>query len=130
MSNNLLLIKERWDLPEEYLKFLEKNNIEKFVGVKDDEGFDGEIRLYGSSDLISNQDGYSYNPVTKKVIEVWPKDYIVIADSDADPFVLDLSQSNGKDAPILFAFHGESEWSFEKYSDSFKDFVIKKLDIK
>jgi hypothetical protein len=118
MLNQLSEINNRWNLPKVYLEYLEKHEEDEFLE---------EMRLYGSTNLISNQEGYSYNPVTQKIIEVWPENYVVIADIDADPFVLDLSNSDGKDAPVLFAYHGEGEWSFEKCADSFGEFISEKL---
>lgn len=60
---------------------------------------------------------------------MWPKDYLVIADSDADPFVLDLSKSDENDATVLFAYNGNGEWSFEKYSETFEKFLSEKLKL-
>jgi len=105
MSDKLLEIKTRWNLPKAYIEYLERH---------ENDEFHQDLRLYGHANLIKNQDGYSYNPVAQKVIESWPKDYVVIADVDADPYVLDLGNSDGSDAPVLFAYHGEGEWSFEK----------------
>lgn len=119
MLNQISEISKKWNLPKVYLEYLEKHENDEFPQ---------EIRLYGYKDLIKNQEGYSYNPVTQKVIEEWPKDYVVIADTDADPYVLDLSNSDSSDAPVLFAYHGEGEWSFEKYADSFQEFMIKSSD--
>ncbi len=121
-------IKERWNLPKEYLEFLEKNESGIEIDdvkedVEDEFGLANGIALYGYSNLIKNQDGYSYNSIKKEVLEEWPKDYVVIADTGADPFVLDLSQSNGSDAPVLFAYHGEGKWDFKKHFDSFKIFL-------
>lgn len=75
------------------------------------------------------QEGYSYNPIKKKPIDTWPKDYVVIADDGADPYVLDLSQSDGPDAPVLFSYHGEKEWDFQEYAPLFTEF-LKMLNIK
>lgn len=79
--------------------------------------------LYGASELIDMQAGYSYNAFTKEEANDWPKNYIVIADHGADPFVLDLSRSDGEDAPVLFAFHGEGEWDFTEVFSSFSKFL-------
>ena len=50
-------------------------------------------------------------------------DLVVIASHGGDPFVLDLSRSDGRDAPILTAEHGTGEWNFEKAADSFLAFL-------
>lgn len=44
-----------------------------------------EIRLYNASELIDNQKGYSYD-MNNQVIEEWPKNYVVKADDNADPY--------------------------------------------
>jgi hypothetical protein len=122
MEETIKIIKEKWNLPNNYLNFLNKFN----PRGKDVEGekFVNLLHVYGFSELIKNQDGYSYNPITKKTIEDWPKDYVVIADDGADPYVLDLSKSDGIDAPVLFALHGEGEWNFTPFASSFKEFLI------
>jgi hypothetical protein len=119
-------IKRKWNLPTDYLSYLAKYPKKgKFI---DDERFANGLSLYGASELIKRQEGYSYNPVKKKPIDVWPKEYVVIADDGADPYVLDLSKSDGKDAPVLFAYHGEGEWDFQEYAQSFTEF-LRDLDI-
>lgn len=119
-------IKEKWNLPKVYLEFLVKHP-KKSKQIRD-ERFANWLELYGASELIKRQEGYSYNPIDKKPIEDWPKNYVVIADDGADPYVLDLSKSDGEDAPILFAYHGEGKWDFHEYSPSFAKFV-KSLNI-
>ncbi|OGD63710.1 hypothetical protein A2160_03425 [Candidatus Beckwithbacteria bacterium RBG_13_42_9] len=89
----------------------------------EDERFVNGLHLYGTSGLIKSQDGYSYNPIKKEQIDEWPKEYVVIADDGADPYVIDLSQSDGEDAPILFAYHGEGNWDFQESAPSFAEFL-------
>lgn len=126
MDNFLSRIKERWNLPKVYLEFLTKHPQKgKFI---DDERFVNGLNLYGASELIKRQEGYSYNPIEKKPIDGWPKNYVVVADDGADPYVLDLSRSDGEDAPILFAYHGERKWDFQESTPSFAEF-IKSLNI-
>ena len=120
MTNDLSKIKERWELPKAYIKYISKHDKGQYI---EGENFVNGLYLNGASDLIQKQEGYSYNPIEKKVIEGWPKNYVVIADDGADPYVLDLSKSDGNDAPVLFAYHGEDEWDFEEYSQSFTKFI-------
>ncbi len=121
MDEVINTIKEKWDLPSAYLEYLAKFP-KKGKYIEDDRFVNG-LSIYGASELINNQEGYSYNPIQKKIIDEWPMDYIVIADDGGDPYVLDLSQSNGEEAPILFAYHGEGEWDFEEYSPTFTEFL-------
>jgi len=81
--------------------------------------------IYGAAELIKRQDGYSYNPLKKQPIPGWPAHMVVIADDSADPYVLDLSQSNGEDAPVMFAYHGQGKWDFQPYAASFSEFLRK-----
>jgi len=120
MTDKLAKIKSKWDLPIKYLGYLSTHPKSRYI---EGENFVNELYLYGSSDLVKNQDGYSYNPEKKEKIKDWPEDYVVIADDGADPYVLDLSKSNGEDAPILFAYHGEGIWDFSEYAPSFEKFL-------
>jgi len=123
VTDQINAVKEKWNLPAGYLEFLEKSP-PKGVDIEGDQ-FVNWLHVYGVSELIKNQQGYSFNPETKKPIEDWPKDYVVIADDGADPYVLDLSKSDGKDAPVLFAYHGEGAWDFREFSGSFEEFLTK-----
>lgn len=42
----------------------------------------------------------------------------------SDPYVMDLSQSDGTDAPVLTAMHGTGAWNFSEVANSFEDFLI------
>ena len=75
--------------------------------------------LYGANGLIKSQEGYANNPVEKKIIEDWDPNMVVIADSDADPYCIDISRS---DSPVLYAMHGMDEWDFEECFDSLEEF--------
>jgi hypothetical protein len=121
MDQILLEIGEKWQLPKKYLEFLKKN-IKKGIYIEDDEKFLA-LHIYAAKELIKGQLGYSYNPLKKEIITDWPEDYVVIADDGADPYVLDLSKSDGIDAPVLFAYHGEGAWDFSEHSDSFTKFI-------
>ena len=37
---------------------------------------------------------------------------------------MDLSQSDGTDAPVLTAMHGTGAWNFSEVANSFEDFLI------
>lgn len=58
------------------------------------------------SGLWKFQAGYRWNGMTRKPIEDWNEDWLVIADAGGDPFIFDRSS-----AAILYAQHGEGEWS-------------------
>lgn len=114
------MIEQKWKLPQKYIEFLKTHPNTQEIEIEDEDTFDTIIiTLYGANDLIRFQEGYSYNPVEKVVIEDWDSDLIVIADSEADPFCLDLSKNN---SPVLHALHGMDEWDFDEYCDSLDDF--------
>lgn len=115
-SEDIMNIEQRWNLPEEYLTFLKYYSpLKVFITNKN---FPQGIDLYGASDLINSQLGYSYNPVKEEKIADWQDNLLVIADCDADPYCLDLN--NGQ---IYTSMHGQGEWEFELYADSFTDFL-------
>lgn len=109
-------IRKKWNLPDIYAEFLRSNA--KSIIVETEEY--GELEIYGAESLISGQDGYSYNPVTKENIEDWNPDFLVIASAWGDPFCIDTAQEN---SPVYFAFHGEDEWEFNKEYDSVEAFL-------
>lgn len=53
-------IKEKWTLPKKYLEYLSLNEEGEYFEGDD---FVNEVFLYGRKELISMQDGYSYNPI-------------------------------------------------------------------
>lgn len=123
-------VMQKWDLPQKYLDFLEEN---QGSGSYYDGG-DNEIiivntlHVYGASVLLSRQNGYSFKnevwgATSGEKIGDWPDYLVVIGDDGADPYVIDLSQSSGVDAPILHAFHGEGEWDFNVVTSSFTEFL-------
>jgi hypothetical protein len=77
-----------------------------------------------AAELLEGQDGYSFNPIEKTPIADWPEHLVVVASHGGDPYALDLSQSNGSDAPILTAEHGAGVWEFERAFDSFVQFLV------
>jgi hypothetical protein len=117
-------ISEKWvNLPKDYLYFI-KNFSPLNVTIYSNKFVD-YLSLYGASDLILHQEGYAYDPIHKKILTDWPEEYVVIGDDGANPFVLDLNQSDGRDTAVYFAYHGEGDWDFKLHSKSFKAFLSK-----
>jgi hypothetical protein len=114
-------IKARWKLPKVYLDFLTR-----FSPIKvtiESRRFYNHFQLFGAGELIEAQEGFSFNPVEQKPIEEWPVHLVVIANHGGDPFVLDLSKSDGNDAPVETAEHGIGVWAFSRVADSFSEFL-------
>lgn len=114
-------IKNKWRLPKLYLDFITLYsplnvhiNSKKFISG---------LSILGAHNIIGGQSGYSFNPVSNIVIEEWPQELLVIAVDNGDPYCLDLSKSDGNDAPVLYAIHGTGEWKFELYAESFLEFL-------
>ncbi|MCX2743794.1 SMI1/KNR4 family protein [Mangrovivirga sp. M17] len=121
-ENKILEIEKKWDLPTGYLEFLKKYSPLN-VYIDNDNFFQG-LNLYGANDLIKRQEGYSYNPIKDEIINDWPNNFVVIAESGADPYCIDISDSQGA---IYTSMHGTGEWEFEKFSESFEDFLVEIL---
>lgn len=91
------------------------------------------LNLFGASELLTAQHGYSLNPLTAERIDGWPPEYLVIANHAGDPLVLDLSQPSTVDAPVLTAGHDDppvltagglnSGWNFAREAPSFLIFL-------
>lgn len=120
---DLKAIKKRWKkLPEHYLDFLTRFSPLN-VGIPEAEKeFAGEVRLLGAAELIEGQAGYATDG-RGKPLAGWPKGFLVVATADGDPCVLDLSESDGEDAPVLTAVHGVGDWQLERVADSFEAFL-------
>lgn len=59
------------------------------------------------------QSGYSWNSLTRKPIEDWNADWLVVADAGGDPFIFDRSSET-----VLHAYHGAAEWNpLKMFSD-------------
>ena len=111
----------RWKLPSTYLDFLTRFSP---VGVTlESRRFYNHFQIFGAGELIEAQDGYSYNPMKQRPIEDWPESLVVIANHGGDPFVLDLSKSDGEEAPVETAEHGMGAWEFTRVSNSFTGFL-------
>ena len=109
-------IKARWQLPAVYLTFLER-----FSPASD--AFLKGINLYGANTLIKHQCGYAFSSPEEERFPNWKAHWLVIADQDADPYILDLSKSDGNDAPIYKAPHGVGQWKWRKVAGSFLAFL-------
>jgi hypothetical protein len=48
---------------------------------------------------------------------------VLIGSLDLDPFALDLSKSDGKEAPVQTASHGMGYWKFKRKSPTFQAFL-------
>ena len=111
-------IKARWQLPAVYLTFLER-----FSPASD--AFLKGINLYGANTLIKHQCGYAFSSPDDERFPDWKAHWLVIADKDANPYILDLSKSDGNDAPIYKAPHGAGQWKWRKVAGSFLEFLEK-----
>ena len=114
-------IKARWELPTTCLDFLTRFSPLRVIIEK--RKFWNPFWLFGAAELLEGQYGYSYSPIAKEPIPDWPAHLVVIASHGGDPYVLDLSRSDGDDAPIMTAEHGTGEWNFKPVADSFAQFL-------
>lgn len=114
-------ISAAWQLPAIYAQFLRQYSPLKVVVAG--HGFIEGLHLYGATELLQRQEGYSFNAVTQQVLEDWPKHMLVIGDDGADPYCLDLSAVKDGDAPVYTSLHGQGRWEFELYADSFTAFI-------
>lgn len=114
-------IKARWDLPVTYLDF-----VTRFSPIRvtlESVEFYNPFQLFGAAELIEAQDGYSFDPIEQRPIDDWPARLVVVASHGGDPFVLDLSKSDGNDAPVETAEYGIGAWEFSRVADSFSKFL-------
>jgi hypothetical protein len=114
-------VKARWKLPSVYLDFLTRFSPIKVTLAS--RRFYNHFQLFGAGELIDAQESYSFDPMKKRPLDDWPAHFVVIASHGGDPFVLDLSRSNGKDAPVETAEHGAGVWDFSREADSFVEFL-------
>ncbi|MDO4880357.1 MAG: SMI1/KNR4 family protein [Capnocytophaga sp.] len=111
-------IKGRWQLPTTYLTFLERFSPKNEIFLKG-------INLYGANTLFEHQCGYAFDSPDDELFPDWQPHWLVIADKDADPYILDLSKSDGNDAPVYKAPHGAGQWKWRKVTGSFLEFLKK-----
>lgn len=122
-SDELQRVKARWNLPATYLDFLTRFSPIKVV-IQSQRFYNGGLWLFGASELIDAQEGYSFNPIDNKPLEDRPAHLVVIAHHGGDPFVLDLSKSDGTEAPVDTAEHdGVGIWEFGRVAKSFRAFL-------
>ncbi|MNJ30600.1 SMI1 / KNR4 family protein [compost metagenome] len=114
-------ILSRWKLPESYVYFL-KHYVPMSVAWETEDYI--QLEIYGAAGLREGQLGYNYNPVTQEEITDWPKDYLVIASDEGDPYCIDLSRG---DTVIYTAVHGQGEWDFSIAYDSLEEFLYSAL---
>ena len=113
-------ITSKWNLPQNYLEFLKKHPHSQNFEVEDEETLSRiEITVYGANDLIKSQTGYAYGSDESDIFEEWDQNLVVIADSEADPFCIDISLES---SPVLYALHGMDCWDFDEYSASLEEF--------
>lgn len=115
-------IKRLWELPLNYLHFLECFSPFNILAQLHLPKIEDDVSLYGSKELIKGQVTYAVS-ATGETLHDWPISLLVIAHAWGDPFVLDLSQSTGIDAPVLTAEHDSGAWNFKQFSKSFVDFL-------
>lgn len=114
-------IKARWKLPSVYLEFLTRfSPIEVTLASR---RFYNHFQIFGANELISAQENYAYDPKTKKTFKDWPTELVLIANHGGDPFVLDLADSAGKEAPVKTAEHGIGYWKFRRVAKTFSEFL-------
>lgn len=120
-EKDITYIRERWTLPDVYLTFLQYYSPLKvtFTGPHFTEG----LSLYGAHELASRQGGYAYNGISGEPLADWPSHLLVIGDDGADPYCLDLSAIKDGDAPVVTALHGQGDWEFEEYAESFTKLI-------
>ncbi len=114
----ILKITQQWNLPKEYLLFLTCYSPIHVCITK--QAFSQGLWLYGADNLIQNQAGYAYHGITQEIFTDWPKEFVVIADDGGDPYCIDINDPKGA---IYTSMHGMGQWEFEKYTDSFTDFL-------
>ena len=117
-SDKMAQIMQQWTLPKDYLLFLTRYSPIRVCIIK--KAFSQGLWLYGADDLMAFQAGYAYNGITKEVVMDWPKQFVVIADDGGDPYCIDIDDPKGS---VYTSMHGMGAWDFEKYADSFIDFL-------
>jgi hypothetical protein len=113
-------IEKHFRLPANYLEFL--GRFSPLNVVLEGRRFSG-LQLYGATDLVSGQLGYSTDALTNQPVADWPGSMIVVGNDGGDPYTLDLSRASVADAPICSAPHGSGSWKFKDVAPSFVDFL-------
>lgn len=113
-------LKNKYSLCDVYVNFLKNYNPKEVV--IDTFPFES-LDLYSAEMLEKGQEGYSYNPVEKKEIKEWDKNWVVIAYDAGDPYFIDLSEKKNGDCKVYTAAHGEGEWEPQLVASSFVQFL-------
>ncbi len=87
----------------------------------------GHLRLYGASELLEAQVGYSSLP-DGSISPEWPEGYLVIASLEGDPFAIETGPDIA-DSPVHVALHGLGRWDFEPTANSFAAFLLRLGDL-
>jgi len=114
-SEKLKLVLEKYPINGVYLEFLTRFSPQDVCFYK----AGGQYTIYGIDDILDYQIGYSIDD-SGNSLEGWPDNYLVIADSNSDPYCIDLRETDGA---VYFAYHGEGEWNFNKSFDSLIEFI-------
>lgn len=118
-SENLKNLQKAYQLPADYLEFLRRfSPVATFVSGKK---FVNQLQLFGASELVEAQLGYSIHGKTGKPIQDWPLGYMVIASDGGDPYAINTLGAG----EILTAVHGVGSWDFKPYAPSFTAFLRK-----
>lgn len=110
-----------WKLPSNYVDFLTRFG-PLHVLIESKRFFNGGLEFFGPGELLKRQIGLAWDRNGKR-IPGWPASHVVIAEHAGDPFVLDLSQTSGDDAPVLTADHEIPPWQFTPVTSSFARFL-------
>lgn len=116
-------IKQNWQLPANYLTFIERFSPTNMTCQLQLKFVTRGINLYPASKLLSRQEMFAIDPLSKLLNPGWSESYVVIGDAWLDPFVIDLSDCGELDGPIYTAQHGVGEWKFRKFAKSFEQLL-------
>lgn len=111
-KKDIEMINQKWQLPSLYAAFLQRFSplsIDAYICPRSGNPLD----LFNASDLLKSQ--LEYDPI--------PENYVVIGGSGPIMYVIDLSKSDGVDAPIMQGDAEEKVPVFSLYADSFLAFL-------
>ncbi len=127
LDRELKNIKSKFDIPPGYEMILRKfADYEGFYEIalpkiKGEKRVDVNINFYNIFDVLKNQLGYSLDSDGNKIPE-WNKNFIVIADTESDPYCIDTTKAN---SPVYEAMHGTGKWDFSVHTNNFEVFLDK-----
>jgi hypothetical protein len=117
----------KWDLPSNYVDFLRRffpYRLNCYPILK----YDHYVEFCRPENLIEEQAGWSHYKDTGELREFWQPEYFIFGHTDGLA-ILDLSKSNGVDAPVLSYDYCLDMGECNKEAASFEAF-IKKLKVK